>query len=379
MERAPDTGRDPRGAEPSRGPGSRQTSTAEQPTARFDSPARPGAAEQPTARSGTGDPATPTGAARGPRRWWQHLSSVLGWLAVAVALLGIALHYGISQRFSAVLLASFAPYLMLGAVLALLFFAVARRYRSGALALAVLAGAFWTQLPLFVADGHAGNGPPLTVLQSNLLFGGADADTVRAVVREERVDVLTAQELTLDAVARLDAAGLAEDLPYRYLEAGTGGGGSGIYSRYPIRDERRFDGFEMANLGVTVDHPELGPIQVLNFHPMPPPLDFGAWTAEMARTEQILAAGTGPVVVGADFNATRDHTAFRALLGGRFADAAELAGAGPQLTFPADRAWGPLIGIDHVLLAGGTAESVRTLTVPRSDHRAVLARIRLDD
>ncbi|MFC3966081.1 endonuclease/exonuclease/phosphatase family protein [Nocardia jiangsuensis] len=364
MDRAPVEGRDPRGAEPSHVPGSRQVGTAEEPTARIASPAGPGTA----------------GTATSPgRRWWQHVSSVLGWLAVAAALLGIALHYGISQRFSAVLLASFAPYLMLGAVLALLFFAIARRYRSGALALAVLAGAFWTQLPLFVADGHAGNGPPLTVLQSNLLFGGADADAVRAVVRDERVDVLTVQELTLEAVARLDAAGLADDLPHRYLQAGTGGGGSGIYSRYPIRDERRFDGFEMANLGVTVDHPELGPIQVLNFHPMPPPLDFGAWAGEMARTEQILAASTGPVVVGADFNATRDHTAFRALLGERFADAAELAGAGPQLTFPTDRAWGPLIGIDHVLLAGGTAESVRTLTVPRSDHRAVLARIRLDD
>ncbi|MFC8044413.1 endonuclease/exonuclease/phosphatase family protein [Nocardia sp. NPDC057353] len=319
-----------------------------------------------------GPPASPR-----PRRWWHRLSAALGWLAVATALLGIALHYGVSQRFSAVLLASFAPYLMLGAVLALLCFAVAKSYRSGALALAVLAGACWTQLPLFVTDGHAGNGPPLTVLQSNLLFGEADTEAVRALVRDERVDVLTVQELTAEAATRLDAAGLATDLPHRYLEARPGGGGGGIYSRYPLRDERRFDGFEMANLGVTVDHPDLGAITVLNFHPMPPPINFGAWTHEMARTREILAATTGPVVVGADFNATRDHTAYRALLDHRFADAAELAGAGPQLTFPADRAWGPLIGIDHVLLADGTAESVRTITVPGSDHRAVLARLRL--
>lgn len=344
MDRAPETGRDPRGAEQSRVPGSPLSETP-----------------------------------RRTRRWWQHLSAVLGWPAVAAALLGIALHYGVSDRYSAVLLASFAPYLMLGAVLALALFAIARRFRSGALALAVVAGAFWTQLPLFVADGHAGNGPPLTVLQSNLLFGAADLGAVLALVRDERADVLTVQELTAEAAAGLEAAGLATELPHRYLDARPGGGGGGIYSRYPIRDGRRLDGFEMANIGVTVDHPELGPIAVLNFHPMPPPINFGAWTSEMARAREIMAATTGPVVVGADFNATRDHAAYRALLGDRFADAAELAGAGPQLTFPADRSWGPLIGIDHVLLAGGTAQAVRTHTVPGSDHRAVLATLRLDD
>lgn len=312
-----------------------------------------------------------------PTRWWQHLLAVAGWAATAAAVLGLALHFGVSERRAAVLLASFASYLLLGAVLGLVFLALARRVRAAAIAAAVAAAAAWTQLPMFVPDRAAGDGPPLTVLTSNLLFGEADTAFVTDLVRQHRVDVLTVQELTVDAAVRLDAAGLAAELPHRYLHPGAGGGGTGIYSRYPLRDGRRLDGFELANLGATVDHPEAGPVTVFALHPVPPPLGFAAWRSEMATLRELLAATPVPAVVGADFNATRDHVAYRDLLTGPWADAAELAGAGPQLTYPADRSWGPLIGIDHVLVAGGSAESVRGIDVPGSDHRAVLARIRL--
>ena len=314
------------------------------------------------------------------RIWMNRALLGLGWGALVTGIVGIVLYFGaFRQREIPELLASGASYLMLGAIVGLLLFLLARGWRSAVAAGLVVAGALWTQLPIFVADGRAaGNGPVVTVLQSNLLFGGADVTQVVRTVREDRVDLLTVEELTAEAVTRLDAAGIAELLPYRYVETASWGAGTGIYSRYPLRDTRKYDGFVMNNLGAVMEHPQRGAVAVFAFHPMPPPLDFEAWNSEMRRIRDILDATTGPALVGADFNATRDHTAFRDLLRGGFASAAELVGAGPLPTYPTDKSWGPLIGIDHILISGGSAEEVRAMTVTGSDHRAVLARTRLN-
>jgi endonuclease/exonuclease/phosphatase (EEP) superfamily protein YafD len=83
------------------------------------------------------------------------------------------------------------------------------------------------------------------------------------------------------------------------------------------------------------------------------------------------------VIAAGDFNATTDHAQFRRLLAHGYADAAQQSGAGYLPTYPNDRWYGPLIGIDHVLLRGGVgAADVRTLGVRGSDHRALLARLR---
>ncbi|WP_431963228.1 endonuclease/exonuclease/phosphatase family protein [Nocardia sp. bgisy134] len=311
------------------------------------------------------------------RVWVNRVLLALGWCALAVGIVGVVLYFSTWQRRLPVLVASGASYLMLGAVVGLLLFVVARGWRSAAAAGVVAVAVLWTQLPLFVPDGRAASGPEIRVLQSNLLFGGADLPVVVREVRERRVDVLTLEELTPESAARLTTE-LAGELPYHYLEPGSWGSGSGIFSRYPLRDTRKYDGFVMANLSATMEHPQRGPVAVYAFHPMPPPLDFAAWSAEMRHIREILDAQTGPALVGADFNATRDHSAFRDLVRDRFDSAADLAGAGPLPTYPTDRPWGPVIGIDHILIAGGTAEEMESLSIPGSDHRAVFAVLRFD-
>ncbi|MFD6102507.1 endonuclease/exonuclease/phosphatase family protein [Nocardia salmonicida] len=144
-----------------------------------------------------------------------------------------------------------------------------------------------------------------------------------------------------------------------------------------MRDTKKYDGFIMSNISAIMEHPQRGPMPVFAFHPIPPNIDFGAWSAEMRKVDEILAATSAPAIVGADFNATHDHSAYRALLDGAFASAAAQTGDGVLLTYPADRRWGPVIGIDHILVAGGVAEQIRTLTIQGSDHRAVLATIRM--
>ncbi|MET7770242.1 endonuclease/exonuclease/phosphatase family protein [Nocardia sp. NPDC005366] len=313
------------------------------------------------------------------RKWMNRALLGLGWGALVTGIAGIVLYFGAgSGRQLPVLLASGASYLMLGALVALTIFLLARGWRSAAAAGIVVVGVLWTQVPIFVADSRAASGPVVTVMQSNLLFGGADVTEVVRTVRAQRVDLLTIDELTQEAADRLSAAGVAEYLPYQYTQPRGGGGGTGIYSRYPLRDTRKYDGFLLDNLAATMDHPQRGPVAVFAFHPVPPTVDFHSWSTEMHRIREILDAQTGPALVGADFNATRDHAVFRDLLRGRFASAAELAGAGRLPTYPADRTWGPIIGIDHILVADGTAEEMWALTIPGSDHRAVLARTRLD-
>ena len=88
------------------------------------------------------------------------------------------------------------------------------------------------------------------------------------------------------------------------------------------------------------------------------------------------SAGTGPPrVLAGDFNATLDHAELRRLLGRGYRDAAEQAGVALRPTWPADRSLLPaLVTIDHVLADHRVRViAVRTVAVPGSDHRGVLA------
>ncbi|MFI6869306.1 endonuclease/exonuclease/phosphatase family protein [Nocardia sp. NPDC050406] len=310
------------------------------------------------------------------RRWTQRTLWSLGWLALIIGCTGVALHYTAWERREIVLAASFAPYFMVGSVIALVLLLIVRGWRSAVVACGAVIAAAATQLTLFVPDGSATFDVEIPVMQSNLLFGKANADTVVQAVRDNRIDLLTLEELTPEVMRRLEAAGLDAELPYRVVAPAGGGAGGGIYSRYPLADGVTLTGFSMSNVRATMMHPRRGPITVFQFHPMPPNLDFTAWSQELRRIRELLEATSGPAIVGADFNATFDHYAYRQLLTGRFSDAAELSGAGRLVSWP-QRPGVPIIGIDRVLVADGQAEGIRSLIIPDSDHRAVIARLRL--
>ncbi|WP_233434500.1 endonuclease/exonuclease/phosphatase family protein [Nocardia yamanashiensis] len=311
------------------------------------------------------------------RRRVRTATAALGWVAFAAGSAGVVLHYFTWPTMLLALAASFASYFMVGAVIALVLFGLARQWRSAAIALVPVAAGLWAQLPMLWPDGSAPPGVDVAVMQSNLLFGHADVDTVVKAVRDNRIEVLTLEELTPEALARLRAAGLETELPYSYTAPASGGSGGGIFSRYPLQDGRKLDGFLMSNVQATMLHPDRGPVQVFQFHPMPPNLDFDAWSRELPRIREVLDQQTGQVIVGGDFNATYDHKPFRDILRGRYADAGELVGVGALPTWPEREYGGPHIGIDKVLVAGGHATEVRSLTIPDSDHRAVVAVLRL--
>jgi hypothetical protein len=101
-----------------------------------------------------------------------------------------------------------------------------------------------------------------------------------------------------------------------------------------------------------------------------------AWRDDLAVVSRWCRADVAPIVAG-DLNATLDHSALRAALHG-CRSAATGTGRGLAATYPSSlpRALG--IQIDHILVPSATTTSrFEVLDVLGSDHRAVLARIRL--
>jgi endonuclease/exonuclease/phosphatase family metal-dependent hydrolase len=73
-------------------------------------------------------------------------------------------------------------------------------------------------------------------------------------------------------------------------------------------------------------------------------------------------------------NSTTDMKPFRAALVSGYQDAGEQSGAGGRATWPSDF---PLLTIDHILTRNATTTSLRTVGIPGSDHRGLLAVVRI--
>ncbi len=233
------------------------------------------------------------------------------------------------------------------------------------------------QVPPTVSRDAAASRDGITVLQANLKIGAADPVALVRRVRDEDVDLLATEELTTAAASGLVAAGLPKLLPYRYLRPlRDGGSGSGIWSRWPLSGTQDVPGFYLSTVRARVASPR-GPLTFMAVHLTPPwPFPAWRWVDEMGRLRALLREQPrdAPVIAAGDYNATVDHAQFRALLAGGYTDAADDAGAGYLRSYPADRWYGPVIAIDHVLLCGVTGVSADTLDLPGSDHRALLVR-----
>ncbi|QBS45498.1 hypothetical protein DMB37_01790 [Nocardia sp. CS682] len=304
---------------------------------------------------------------------------LLAWSATLAGVAGIGLHFNRSGLELLVLAASGAPYLMACALLGALAFAATRYWIGAAVAAVVVAGALWTQAPLYVGGSGEGGEHNVSAMQANLLFDGADPRTLVDEVRARNITVLTVNELTPAAVEELGRAGLDQVLPHRYLSPGRTATGTGIWSSYPLTDTVEYDGFVLNQISATATIPDVGPVSVFAFHPVPPVYGTQVWADELSRLREILerAPANRPAIVGGDFNATFDHAQYRSMLSGRFSDAAEQAGAGHLVTYPTDKRFPPLVGIDHILVAGGRAVAVQTVGLPGADHRALVARVQL--
>nr|WP_064442445.1 endonuclease/exonuclease/phosphatase family protein [Hoyosella altamirensis] len=310
-------------------------------------------------------------------RWLVDLSAAAG---IAVSGFAIILFSTDVQRDRAVALASFTPLLLITAFIALVIAIAGKRWVLATIAALVSVAGAAVIGPLFVASGASGAGAHscainLRVMQANLLFGTADLDALVQTAKERDADILTVQELTEEAGAGLERAGIDELLPYQLLRPSPGGGGAAIYSRLPLENGRSLDGFLPTNLTAEIEIGSRQPLVLYAVHPVPPFPRAARWHAEYETLAAELEAATAHefVLVSGDFNATYFHKKYRDLLALGYEDAAASLGAGLMSTYPADKWYPALVGIDRIVTKGATATSLSRVKIPGSDHHGLVA------
>jgi endonuclease/exonuclease/phosphatase (EEP) superfamily protein YafD len=303
-------------------------------------------------------------------------------LALAVAAFALIVRYLPLTHHLLVVTAAAYPFLIGGAVLAMVLFAVLRRWLVTIVAAVLAAAMILVELPWYIGSTiPEANTVRVRVMSSNLRLGTAIPASVVSTA-QQYADVLAVQELPI-GLAR-DLHGLDATFPYRALAPRDYAEGVGIWSRYPLEQPRHFYSPEMALTSVRVRVPGVtAATTVVTVHlPGPFPRPVSDWRNGMDRLSMSLrdyagAAGKGAIIVAGDLNATNDMSDFRRLLEDGYRDAAEQAGAGIQFTFPADSAVPPIVAIDHILTFQAAATSVQTARVPVSDHLALIADVAL--
>lgn len=307
--------------------------------------------------------------------------AVLGLAAAACGL--VAMHSRFDHDIVVIGAAAAPALLAAGTVAAVVALLARRRILALTCVLVVVAGA-WTYVPLFRANPapDIGSAPTIRLLQTNITVGGADPVALTTLARDRGVDIVTVQELTDAAVIALREAGFEDLFPHRLLDPYPGGGGgSGIYSRLPLTSGGTIEGMTLSNLRTEVDTGTGTPLTLFAVHPLPGFLaPARQWAADLVTLRSTIEApenAVGPVVVSGDFNATWSHRRFRDLLGAGYVDAADQTGSGLIPTYPTDKSYPAVIGIDHVLTRGATATSLERVTIPNADHHGLIAVIAL--
>ena len=245
----------------------------------------------------------------------------------------------------------------------------------------------WWQRPARRRPGPApapdGTAPPRTtgqlrVLTLNVKGGRADPDAVLHSLRQHQVDILAVQEMTADWLDAVEQAGIAEVLPFSDTDPRAGSAGGGLWTRWPLTPLAALPGMKNAAPRARVEPAGGQPVTVTVVHPAAPVnQQEPRWLRDLETIRLTLAEAPGPQLVAGDFNASRDHRVFRDILRAGFVDCADAARQRhwPGFTWPADRRYPPLMRLDHVLgsQAGCVVHQARTMRIPGTDHRGVLA------
>ena len=286
----------------------------------------------------------------------------------------------------ALVLAASFPYVPLVALSAVILSALCRRKLLSILGAALLAISVGIQVPWHDLGRTSDPGQPTTelrVLSSNIQKGKAHtAAFVDLAV--DSADIITMSELTDEAAARFREGGLRKTFPYSILVPRPGAGGMGLWSRYPLvalpasKYGSNFIAARVRIPGIRYD-----PL-VASVHLMSPLAGgantFAQWNhrinaAKAEFADYAKTAGPAAVIIAGDFNATPDMRQFRDLLDIGYRDAVIQTGAGFSPTYSPHPAIPPIITIDHVLTHNSSTQSIYTVDIPGSDHRALLATV----
>ncbi|HZG65837.1 MAG TPA: endonuclease/exonuclease/phosphatase family protein [Herpetosiphonaceae bacterium] len=259
----------------------------------------------------------------------------------------------------------------------------------------------WEYAPLLLTAKNSAAGTPLRVMTWNVLYSNSDVEAIDALIREHDPDVLALQEYGFEQALTLEPI-LDRRYPYRASAPG-GSSGLGVWSRYPIldwwaRDDRRSDcACQRMVLDINGDH-----VRFVNAHPRAPKFTFRHYLAGVRLPVSVLsdfrtahqqpaldalveeaARGDRPLILVGDLN-TGDRQPNYWRLRRHLVDAYRVAGRGFGLTFPnAHERLGLLrlpllVRIDYIFQSPSiTAARAFTAASPSSDHRAVVADLRV--
>ncbi len=224
----------------------------------------------------------------------------------------------------------------------------------------------------------------LRVMTFNVLgasLGGRQSQV--DMIRNSDADIIALQEVNQEFVDSIEGQ-LLDIYPYRILFP-SGVAGTGLLSKFPIRDDEVFILTRSASLNhckaeIDIDGRE---ITVISAHP-PPPLPPGGFRVTASRykeTEAIVRMASeteGPLLLMGDFNITDQSMIYPILTNAGFKDSFREVGWGFGSTWPSrilsrDRAV-PVIRLDYTWHTDEfQAQAIRVGPHVMSDHRPVIA------
>lgn len=242
-----------------------------------------------------------------------------------------------------------------------------------AVPMALLAAPWWLE-----GSAATASADDTVVLSLNTRYGEADLAELEDAVERLDVDALVLLEVTPDFATALDAGDIPRALPHRSGGARPDAGGTLVLTADPhdsvsVPEPTLFD-----QVAVRVQA-EGTSWTLLAAHP-PPPVLSREWRAELDLLGSWVEAQPDdtPLVLAGDFNASTAQPAYRAAFG-QLTDAHQTSGAGWVRTWPRGSWLPPFTHLDHVLVREAAVVGAGEITVGRTDHQAVWARLSLDD
>jgi endonuclease/exonuclease/phosphatase (EEP) superfamily protein YafD len=318
-------------------------------------------------------------------RWAPKVLETLGWVVV-VSMVGLCITqwFGVEGRRSIAALQALTPWVLVWAAPIALAASLTRRHPLALIALVPVTTLLTLSYPIVFHDdapGAAAGAPTLTIAYANVYYLNPTPDlAVRALLAAD-ADVMVMVELATPLLNALLATVPADDYPYRTGTQRGNAGAISVWSRVPIRSGGVVDVRTRASVDATLD---VGgrTVHLLAVHPTSPTTDAAEWAAQLEEVGGRATSSTLPTIVLGDFNASRWHPAFRALLDRGLRDAHEALGHGWSTSWPMDDGLTPppFVRIDHALFDDGIAPiAIGDLQVPGSDHRGFVVSVSLTE
>lgn len=265
---------------------------------------------------------------------------------------------------------------LVGAVVVMLLALLTARYATAVVGVAALLANLFVAWPFLQSPRPAAaTGPTVKVLLFNIYYYNKRLAEAANAIRELNPDIVVLHEVVPRVRPELDA--IADAFPYRVESWLERPADALILSRFPLQDvaaelpapnHRRPLGVAKVTVGDRT-------LTLLAAHLSLPPLleGRGSQMAEMREIAETVNGLTGPRLLVGDFNAA---TWGAVITHARTFAALEVL-TGPSGTWPTFLPRDMGIPIDHMLASQEITFVSRTLiTIPGSDHRAVLAEIK---